>query len=179
MKTKPRFFPLLLLSFNVMLLTAFLWAQGTPAQPTAQMQAQLFHRNQKLVKVLVESGLGLADQNDPLHRANHCNVVMESITDEIALAADERQDDRVRELGDHLCKWLEDGFATNLTEACKEMREGSQSAMIFQSVLRRSRVLGGKLEDRRQRGVDNDGIRAVMLDVAFHRASIEKRIQYP
>src|SRR5262249_55784977 len=96
-------------------LAAGVWAEDVPEAPSAAAQAKLFQRNRVLLQTLVQGGLELAKQEDPVKRAGCCNDLAKQLANEIRLAAQSRDAYRAAELGDHLYALLHDGVAGNLS----------------------------------------------------------------
>jgi hypothetical protein len=82
-------------------------------------------RDQELIETLVDSGLALAGQDDPLERAAQCNKLADSLAKEIRHAGVDRDGARVAELGRHLRVVLESGVADNLRVARSAIARGS------------------------------------------------------
>src|SRR5262249_51517560 len=109
----------------LLVFTAGVGAEGPLRQPSAADQTQRFQRNQALIVALVHGGLHLAAEEDPIQRANHCNVVVKLFAVEMRQAADTHEAGRFAELGQHLRALLEDGVAANLSRARGSIPEGS------------------------------------------------------
>jgi hypothetical protein len=108
---------LLLMLTLAAVLTATVWAQGTPVAPSLAEQADQFKRNRDLVEALVDGGLRLAKQEDRVERARSCNSLAERLADEIRRAARRGEEYRAGELGRHLYSLLHEGVASNLKKA--------------------------------------------------------------
>jgi len=109
----------------VLVLAAVSRAQS-PAPPlSAAEQARRFGRNRSLIEKLVTGGLQLADEDDPLKRADCCNGIAQSMADEIRLAVGGHEKGRVAELKQHLHSLLKDGVAENLIQARERIPNGS------------------------------------------------------
>jgi hypothetical protein len=109
----------------VLVLAAVSQAQSPAAPLSAAEQARRFGRNRSLIEKLVMGGLRLADEDDPLKRANYCNGIAQSMADEIRQAAGDHEKARVTELKQHLHSLLKDGVAENLIQARKRIPNGS------------------------------------------------------
>lgn len=103
--------PLLLLSLAVVA-----WADAT-SDPLLNEQARHLRRNRRLIEALVQSGLRLSREEDPLERAKGCADVAEKLAGEIRQSAAERQGARSSELALHFRVILERGVAENLAVA--------------------------------------------------------------
>jgi hypothetical protein len=106
----------LLLPVAVAFLVLFAAADEGETVPAAE-KAQRFHRNRKLVETMVDRGLRLASEEDPVRRAEHCNDIARRLADEIRQAARAHEGYRAQELGGHLRALLHDGVAPILKNA--------------------------------------------------------------
>src|SRR4051812_43463174 len=96
---KPLTGGLLLLPVLVGLLATLVWAGDSPS---GTERARLFQRDRDLIETLVDQGLRLAGEDDPLKRADCCNGVVKHLADELRQAADNREGARMAELSLHL-----------------------------------------------------------------------------
>jgi len=99
-------------------------AEDPAATPTPERAIQV-QRNYRLIRTLVESGLHLAAEEDPLKRARQCLDVAGRLAEEIRQAAEKREELRVVELGEHLHALLEQGVAGNIALARRQIPSGS------------------------------------------------------
>jgi hypothetical protein len=85
--------------------------------PEASSARSDFQRDKALIEALVTGALDLARENDPLKRAQQCNLLAGFLTREIQEATRKRQGPRAAELGQMLQSMLMDGIADNLNLA--------------------------------------------------------------
>jgi hypothetical protein len=85
-----------------------------PARSPAE-RLQQFRRERALVRRLVDGGLRLANEDDPLRRADQCNLLAGDLSREARQAVRERDRERGERFGLGLEKLLVRGVAGNLT----------------------------------------------------------------
>jgi len=121
---------MVLLLVSGAVLASLATAQSGAPQPLPG-KARHFQRNYGLVRSLVESSLRLAEEDDPLKRAQCCNDLLERFASEVNTAAEEKDLARVLELGQHLHDLLAQGVAANLRAVRKQFPEGSSLDKIL------------------------------------------------
>jgi hypothetical protein len=84
-----------------------------PRSPAERLEQ--FRRDRGLVRKLVEGGLHLASQDDPLKRADQCNLLARDLSQEVQQAVKEHDRARGERFGQGLEKLLVHGVAGNLT----------------------------------------------------------------
>ena len=104
---------LVLLLLLPVLTAAGLALADVPAR-TAAERLQQFRRELPLMRKLVEGGLVLAKENDPLRRADRCTDLAKDLTQEVQRAVQSRDRGRADVLGHCLEKLLVRGVADNL-----------------------------------------------------------------
>jgi hypothetical protein len=132
------------------LLAAFLvpaaLAEDPAALPAPERAVQV-QRNYGLIQTLVESGLHLAAEEDPLKRAHQCLDVAGRMAAEIRQAAEKREELRVVELGEHLHALLEQGVAGNIGLARRQIPSGSTAEKGLREACDQAAVLVRQLEE--------------------------------
>jgi hypothetical protein len=94
-------------------------------EPTPNVtRGQRLRRDSQLIESVVQSGLRIAGENDPLKRATYCNGMAETLAAEISQAAGDRDGMRLTELGQYFQELLEQGVASNLNFARKQLPSG-------------------------------------------------------
>jgi hypothetical protein len=116
-----RCLPLLVLA----LLLPLAFAEDAPRQPTSAERVELFQRNQVLIQTLVQSGLRLAKEEEPLPRAEACGDAAQRLAEEIRQAVANHEQARLTELGQHLQALLDNGVVANLRKARRQIPAGS------------------------------------------------------
>ena len=108
---------------HLLLLLPLLTAAGlaladdpVPARSPAERLEQ-FRRDLDLVRQLVDGGLRLAGEDDPLKRADQCNLLARDLSREAQLAVKEHDRKRGERFGQGLEQLLVHGVAGNLTLA--------------------------------------------------------------
>jgi hypothetical protein len=115
--------PLLALLAVTLLSLAGIVVAGDP--PNGERLRQ-FRRDLPLIETLVDEGLVLAAEEDPVKRAQSCNVLAKSIVHEIETAAKQRDQQRTTTLGKLLQAVLVRGVAANLDLARSQLPEDPQ-----------------------------------------------------
>lgn len=114
----------LLTLFVLAILAAWAGAQGTSSSLPAAAQARLFHMNRTLLEDLVDRGIGLAEADHPLQRADECRKTASSLANYIQKAADDQDADRVVELASLMGDVVREGLVPNLDKAQQDIRPG-------------------------------------------------------
>jgi hypothetical protein len=78
-----------------------------------------------LIETLVDGGLNLAAESDPLRRADYCNRLVDGVAREIKKAVQQRDSTRVAQLGEQMQRLLVRGVAGNLNLARASMTPNS------------------------------------------------------
>lgn len=168
-----------LLIVPVLLASALAWADQRSADGERVRQLQ---RNLDLIQSLVDGGLLLAGESDPVQRANHCNSMAERFAGEMSKATDERDAWRVVELGRHLKALLDDGVAANLSQVRGGIPAGSaDEKKVFEVRDRTVRVVG-RLEEDLRRVVDaapQSELRQVLEQMQEGRSQVERSAVAP
>jgi hypothetical protein len=108
---------------------------GSPAASLSPgEQARRFQRNRDLIEKLVDGGVRLAQEENPLRRAACCNGLAQSVADAMRQAAGDQEGARVAELGEHLKSLLTIGVAPNLGSARALIPSGSAEEEELQKV---------------------------------------------
>jgi hypothetical protein len=129
------------------LLAAFLVPAALAEEPPTVERAVQVQRNYGLIQTLVESGLHLAAEEDPLKRARQCLDVAGRLAEEIRQAAEKREELRVIELGEHLHALLEQGVAGNVGLARRQIPLGSTAEKSLRQACDQAAVLVRQLEE--------------------------------
>ncbi len=127
-------------------------AAEDPASPSdASKRTRRFQQDNDLIETLVQGGLRLAAQDDPVKRAECCNDVAECLAGEIQRAAENQDKERVAELGQYLDALLEQGVAANLSMARKQIPVGSTLEKNLHDIRDRAAKLVRPLEEQLRR----------------------------
>jgi hypothetical protein len=97
-------------------------APRTPAERLKELRGDL-----TLVRKLVEGGLRLAKEEDPLQRADQCNLLAKGLSGAVQRAVKDRDRSRADALGRRLEALLVRGVAGNLQRAREQMPANSPS----------------------------------------------------
>ena len=101
--------------FLIVLLAALAVGGSVLAEDdAADERARQLLRDQHLIQDLVDSGVRLAAEDDPLRRADHCNRLAERLGKEIKLAITKKDSKRAAQFGKHMQALLVRGVAGNL-----------------------------------------------------------------
>ena len=100
---------------------------GEPA-PAPRERLQQFLKDLPLIEVLVQEGISLAGEEDPLKRAQTCNVLAKTLVTEIQQAAGHKDEGRAASLGNYLQAVLVRGVAGNLDLARTTAPQGASRA---------------------------------------------------
>jgi hypothetical protein len=117
-------------------LAALAVASLLPAQEPNTDRLSELQRDLSLIETLVKEGIRLAEQDDPIHRARTCNVLVEKLVDEIQDAAGKKDRRRTTILGNYLEDVLVRGMASNLSQARKTPGNQPELERLSRQVLR-------------------------------------------
>lgn len=92
-----------------------------------------------LLAVLVTQGLLLAEEEDPIRRAYHCNAVADELSSALLLASTRGDGDHAMQLGKHLDAVMQRGVTGNLKRVSSE--DAAQVAEVRQVIQRASRAV--------------------------------------
>jgi hypothetical protein len=101
----------------VALLGGLVLADDLPGEKEPAERVQQWQRDRRLIESLVEGGLRLAGEEDPLKRAEHCTALAGDFSRAIQQAAADKEGKRAANLGHQLHALLVRGVAGNLTRA--------------------------------------------------------------
>jgi hypothetical protein len=99
------------------LLTALALTSRAADEATPRDRLARFRQDRRLLEMLVDSGLKLAAQDDPLERAETCNTLADHLAQEMGRAATGKDRARALDLGRNLQTLLVRGIAPNLALA--------------------------------------------------------------
>lgn len=112
-------------------------APGPGDRPASRLadkvRVQMLQRNKQVIQSLVDGGLKLAGEADPLKRADSCKDMVIILAGEIRQAAFGSDAARAVEMGQHLQNLLREGVADNLSTVRRNAPVGS----VFEPELRR------------------------------------------
>jgi len=160
------------------ILASLVWADDAAVRPAAE-HARQWQRNRELVKVLVDSGLNLAGEDDVLKRADQCAGLAAHLASEISQAAQQREGARIAELGGHLQTLLEQGVAANLTRARDAATNGTSLEQQLKELQKQTADVVGPLEDELQRLQDadsRDDVQRALKSLRLGRGFVEKAL---
>jgi hypothetical protein len=148
-----------------------------PPSPAGDRAREL-HRNRSLISRVVNGGLRLAETDDPLKRAEHCNQLAGRLADDLIEAADDGEGLRAGQLAVHYRLVLERGVATNLTVARRKTPMGSTNERNLQAVRDETTDQLQRLEGRLA-GRDNRYVRGALQDVQQGSARVDDALKTP
>jgi hypothetical protein len=167
--------PLALTTALALVLAGLALASRPDAEQAGDARLRVLRRDLQLVEALVDSGLTLAAQDDPLKRAETCNVLADRFARAVKhAAADEPA--RAAALGNQLELLLVRGVAGNLRLAHEKMPADSPRAPEAERLGDRAVQLAAPaVQGLEQSPVHADpGMRAAARALARARAEVEK-----
>ncbi len=156
-------------------LAGFALADG-PADADPAEVARQCQRDRGLLKALVERGVGLSAEADPLRRADLCNELAEELARELGHSTADRDMLRASALGGHLRTLLKRGVASNVEQGLLggTARKG-ELQLIWQKTDQITRSAEEGLRDVPSDLRDKlDGIRK---DIREGRAAVEQVVE--
>jgi hypothetical protein len=153
-------------------------ARGSTSTDSASPaeQARRFSRNRSLLEKLVQGGVSLAREKNPVERARCCNGLAESLADEMQKAAGAREGARVAELGDHLLSLLKRGVADNLGDARAHIPAGSAEEPELEKVKSLTESFMNSLEADLQGADDVAEVPTTRDRIRTWKESVEKAL---
>jgi hypothetical protein len=161
------------------LLAALAQAGAGPAADDDEVRQ--FHRDRGLIEALVEGGLRLSAEDDPLQRADCCAGLAERLADEVRQSVERKEGPRVEEMGAHLSALLGQGVAANLTRARAVIPPGSADDQKLQDIRGRAVQAAGLLEER-LRGAEageREPMQHALHAVQDGRGLVERALKLP
>jgi hypothetical protein len=154
-------------------------ADGPQTDLAVQERLKQFQRDERLIEMLIESGVQLAAAEDPLKRAEECNRLADGLAREVKRAVVDRDPARASDLGRHLEALLVRGVAGNLQRARADLPLDSLRRKDFQRIGKESQWLMQPLEDEIERMTPNERerVQAVRKAVAVGLTEVEKALK--
>ncbi len=171
----------LLLTLTFAALAALAHADS-PAPVPAHVYVARFQKDLVLVEALVESGVRLANDEDPLARAESSTEVARRFAAEVQIAAEERDAARAAELGSHLHNLLERSVAPNLTHARKLIPLGSTEERKLREINKQVETLLQPLRSSLRSAADGEAqgeVRSLLEELFRRQAELEKSLRGP
>src|SRR5262249_48194822 len=100
-------------------------ALATDGPPESEQRLRQLQRDLELIQTLVDDGLKLAAEEDPIVRARTCNDLAGALVQEIQKAAETKDENRAAHLGGYLKTVLVRGVAGNLDLARRDLPQDS------------------------------------------------------
>jgi hypothetical protein len=144
-------------------------------------EVRQFRRDRPLIEALVEGGLRLSAEDDPLRRADYCAGLAERFADEVRQSVEQKEAPRVEEMGAHLSALLEHGVALNLNQARGVIPPGSADEKKLQEIRGRAVAAAGLLEERLKAalGDEREPMEHTLRAVHDSRERVEKALKLP
>ena len=109
-------------------------ALATDRPPDAETRLRQLQHDLELIRNLVDEGLNLAAEEDPIVRARTCNKLAGTLVQEIQKAAEAKDEKRAASLGSYLKTVLVRGVAGNLDRARSDLPQDSPRQPELQSI---------------------------------------------
>lgn len=157
-------------------LSVLVHTDSVRAWPSPEEVAQ-FQRYQPLIEALVESGLRLVDEADPLARAEACVELADQYAAELREAARQGDMGRAVEVGRHLHELLAQGVAVNLRAARRDIPLGSTAEHKLRDVGGKALALVHTLDAALRTvadGVRAEDVRVALDELVRRHAVLEK-----
>lgn len=114
----------MLMGFAGFVVAALAFAEGSGNGgdvPFGEVRQVQWQRDGELIEKFVDGAIRLAAENDPLERANQCNVMAAVLAKHLRQATVNGETERTAELGDMLEEVLVKGIADNLSQARRDL----------------------------------------------------------
>src|SRR5262249_2938264 len=109
-------------------------ALATDGPPESEQRLRQLQRDLELIQTLVDDGLKLAAEEDPIVRARTCNDLAGALVQEIQKAAETKDEKRAAHLAGNLKTELVRGVARNPARARRDLPQDSPLQQELQSV---------------------------------------------
>lgn len=139
-----------------------------------------FQRYQPLIEALVESGLRLADEADPLARAEACTELAGRFAAEVREAARQSDASRTAEVGRHLHDLLAQGVAVNLQAARRDIPLGSTAEHKLRDVSGQALAVVQTLDSALRTAADGVGVgelRTALDELVRRHSALEQSLR--
>jgi hypothetical protein len=172
-----RLLPLLLLP--VLAAAGLALADGPARAPSAAERLRRFRQERALVRKLVESGLRLAQEADPLQRADECKLLAGGLTQEIQRLVKEKDGNRADALGKQLEALLVRGVAGNLNRARSGLAPNSPALPELRRLAREAIAVTDPLQAELDQvaGPEQEQMQGIQQAVTQGRAELEKALR--
>lgn len=147
---------LLLLPLAAAMVAVVAWADGPSTSSADAYRVRQLQRNQGLIQALVRSGLKLAEEDDPLKRADYCTDLAQRFAREIQEAAEGKEGARAAELGKHFYDVMKLGVASNLKTVRLSTPAGSTRELEMHRLSDQTSKMLQPVEEQLQRSADAD-----------------------
>lgn len=148
-------------------------ATDRPSEP--QERLRQFQRDLGLIQALVDEGLNLAGEEEPLKRAQMCNSLAENLVQEIQLATGKGDEPRAAGLSNYLQTVLVRGVAGNLNLARRQLPPNMALPPELQSIGTRSLRITGPVVDDDHR--DSAAMQKAVAAINQGRDAVAKAIK--
>lgn len=150
---------------------------GIAARPAADgKRVQQLKRNRDLIADLVDGGVRLVREDEPIKRANSCRGMAQRLASEIRQAARNRDSARAVEMGQHFRDLLTGGIAQNVATVRPTVQGGSMLERDMKQVGEWVNALTAPLEDQLARAGDAD-MRNALDAIHGGRTEVERAIK--
>jgi DNA anti-recombination protein RmuC len=169
----------LLLPFVAAVLACVSGGKNPDSPADLKGRARQFHDNFGLIEVLVENSIRLAEEDDPLKRAQYCNGLVERLSAEMKTATQKQDLGRVEELGQHVHDLLSQGMAANLRSARQRAPESSTMERDLQSVRAQTEQSLAPVEEQLQQaagGEEQGSARRVLKLIRDARTELDRSL---
>lgn len=141
-----RLLQVVFLACSLMVLVGLIVAGGDRPASSFQTRQAEFARDAALIEAFIDGGLQLAVEEDPLRRAQTCNILADKLAQEIRAATEKKANDRVVVLGELLQTVLVQGVADNLERARNEVSKEPVRAKEISRVAEQAAEVAGPVE---------------------------------
>jgi len=155
---------------------------GLPASKAASgSRLERLRVDQQLIEALVDGGLRLAGEDNPLRRAETCNALADKVAREVKRASAARDHTRAADLGRQLQGLLERGVARNLSLAQTNMPEDSPLILEMRRLGEKAvAVMGPVMHELEGAGESESAdMRQALEGLSRARAEVERVILGP
>jgi DNA anti-recombination protein RmuC len=169
----------LLLPFVAAVLACVSGGKNPDSPADLKGRARQFHENFGLIEVLVENSIRLAEEDDPLRRAQYCNGLVERFSAAMKTATQKQDLGRVEELGQHVHDLLSQGMAANLRSARQRAPESSTMERDLQSVRAQTEQSLAPVEEQLQQaagGEEQGSARRVLKLIRDARTELDRSL---
>jgi hypothetical protein len=168
---------LALVTASLLCATAVTAVAPVAGQETVDERTQRLQRDEELIEVLVQGGIDLAGEDDPLKRADQCNVIADALAREIKRAVGKKDGLRAALLGEQMQAILEQGVVVNLHQARETLAPDSPAEEQINKLGQKVANSARSIEEEVSSNADPDRWRPTLEAVTKAKTAVQDAVK--